>query len=63
MARIVKGPKPKRVKCDECSATIEYLPEEVEERHGTDMGGGPDGFKRVKCPRKGCKGHGYIDRW
>lgn len=38
MARIVKPPKPKRVKCDECGATIEYLPEEVEERTYTCMG-------------------------
>ena len=48
MAKIVKPPKPLRVKCDECRATIEYLPEEVEEHHGTDYGGGPDGYKRIK---------------
>lgn len=63
MAKIVKPPKPKRVKCDECKATIEYLPEEVEVYSGTDMGGGPDGWRRVKCPREGCPGHGYIEQW
>lgn len=63
MARIVEGPKPKHVACDSCGATIEYLPEDVVEHHGTDYGGGPDGFKRVKCPRERCPGHGYIDRW
>lgn len=63
MAKIVEGPKPKRVKCEECRATIEYLPEEIEERHGTDYGGGPDGWKRVKCPRKKCSGYGYVERW
>lgn len=63
MARIVEGPKPKRVECDECSAVIEYLPEEVQEHHGRDYSGGADGWKRVKCPRPGCPGFGYIDRW
>jgi len=56
-------PKGKRVACDSCKAVIEYLPEEVESQHGRDIGGGPDGYKRVKCPRKGCPGHGYIERW
>ncbi len=63
MSKIVKPAKPKRIECKDCGATIEYLPEEVEERNGTDYGGGPDGYKRVKCPRAGCKGHGYIERW
>lgn len=63
MAKIVEDPKPRRVKCDECRATIEYMPEEVQERHGRDISGGPDGWKRVKCPRTGCPGHGYIERW
>ena len=63
MAKIVKPPKPKRVTCKECKAVMEYLPEEVEERHGTDYGGGPDGWERVKCPRPGCPGYGYIRRW
>jgi hypothetical protein len=63
MARIVSPPKPKRVKCKACEATIEYLPEEVEKRNGIDYGGGPDGWERVKCPRPGCPGHGYIKRW
>lgn len=63
MPKIVEPPKPNRVVCDACRATVEYLPEEVEEYHGTDMGGGPDGFKRVKCPRQACPGYGYIKRW
>ena len=62
MPRIVSPPEPKHVKCGDCRATIEYMPEEVEERHGTDYGGGPDGWKRIKCPRPGCPGHGYIER-
>lgn len=63
MARIVEPPTGKRVKCADCGATIEYLPEEVEEYSGTDYSGGPDGWKRVKCPRPGCPGHGYVERW
>jgi hypothetical protein len=47
VAKIVKPPKPRRIECDECQATIEYLPEEVKERHGTDYGGGPDGARWV----------------
>lgn len=60
MARIVEPPKGRRVECRSCKATIEYLPEEVECLNSTDIGGGPDGWERVKCPRSGCPGHGYI---
>jgi ribosomal protein L7/L12 len=62
--RLNSGPMPRFVRCDKCNAEIEYLPEDVEERHGTDYSGGPDGYKRVKCPRPGCdKGYGYVERW
>lgn len=64
MPKIVKPPKPKRVECEACGATLEYLPEEVEEYHGKDISGGADGYERVKCPREGCiKGYGYIRSW
>lgn len=63
MATIVEPAKPKRVACDACRAVIAYMPEEVEVHHGTDMGGGPDGFRRVKCPRNGCPGYGTIEVW
>ena len=63
MAKIVEPSTGKRVKYRDCGATIEYLPEEVERRDGTDYGGGPDGWERVKCPRPGCPGHGYIRSW
>lgn len=62
MAKIVKGPKPKRVKCQECKATIEYLPEEVKTRSYTCMGE-PSGDTYVKCPRPGCPGDGIIESW
>lgn len=63
MARIVEPPEGKRVKCHGCGAIIEYMPEEVEKYSGRDISGGPDGWERVKCPRPGCPGHGYVSRW
>jgi hypothetical protein len=63
MAFILTPAVPLKVHCDACSAVIGYMPEEVEERNGTDYGGGPSGWKRVKCPREKCPGHGYIERW
>lgn len=61
--RIIEGPKMASVTCDECRSIFKYLPEEVEEHNGTDYSGGSDGYKRVKCPRPGCPGHGYIETW
>lgn len=63
MARIVEPPKGKRVTCHDCAAVIEYMPEEVEKHNGTDYSGGSDGYERVKCPRPGCPGYGYIRTW
>lgn len=63
MAKIVKPPEGKHVKCYACKATIEYLPEDVETHNGTDISGGPDGYERVKCPRLRCPGYGYISSW
>jgi len=63
MAEIVEGPKKERVTCDACKAVIAYLPEEVQRRDGRDYTGGADGWERVKCPRPGCPGHGYVSRW
>jgi hypothetical protein len=66
VSRVVGKPrkeKARQVRCENCDSLIEYAPEEIQERNGTDYSGGPDGWKRVKCPAAGCKGHGYIDRW
>lgn len=52
-----------KVHCEACSAVIGYMPEEVEEHNGRDYSGGPDGYKRVKCPREKCPGYGYVERW
>ena len=64
MARIVIEPKPKRIKCNECAAVIEYLPEDVVEKHGS-MFDYDWTTIYVPCPRetgKGtlCKGRGII---
>jgi RNase P subunit RPR2 len=58
MARVVvEVPKKmKRVVCrDGCRATIEYVPNDVKRRDGTDYGGGPDGEEWVVCPSCGKK--------
>jgi hypothetical protein len=62
VAKIVEPAKPKRVTCKECSAVIEYLPEEVETHSGTYMCE-PSGESFVKCPREGCPGRGVISSW
>lgn len=61
MPKLVSDPKPKRVDCDACEATIEYLPEEVEHLPGGSvMGDWEPGTDRVKCPRAGCPGFGIV---
>lgn len=45
----------KQVICRNCGATLEYTPNEVQSRHGTDYGGGPDGEEWVNCPNCGHK--------
>lgn len=62
MAKIKDAPE-LTVKCSECKATIIYEPHEVDKYSGRDISGGPDGYERVKCPRRGCEGHGYIKSW
>ena len=40
---------------DGCGAKIEYVPNDVKRRDGTDIGGGPDGAEWVDCPDCGKK--------
>lgn len=66
MAKIVVEPKPKRVKCDTCGATIEYLPEDIVVRSGS-MFDYDWTTESVPCPRvtgkgKRCKGEGILRR-
>ena len=51
----------KQIVCRNCGVTLEYLPFEVKEYHGTDIGGGPDGQKWVDCPNCGKKA--VTDSW
>lgn len=51
----------KRVVCKLCGATLEYVPLDVKERHGTDIGGGPDGCKWIDCPQ--CKREVILESW
>jgi hypothetical protein len=64
MAKIVNPPEPKRVKCNACGATIEYLPEEVVVRVWSDYDGCGNREEYIKCPRVGeampCPGKGVI---
>lgn len=57
MVRIVcDEPDPavvKKISCRGCGARLEYVPNDVRSRHGTDYGGGPDGAEWVDCPRCG----------
>lgn len=57
MARVIKiepsSEVAKQIVCRGCGATIEYVPNEVQSRSGTDYGGGPDGVEWVNCPNCG----------
>lgn len=63
--KVVKvEPDPKIVKqivCRHCGATLEYVPNDVKSRHGTDYGGGPDGCEWVDCPN--CNKKAIIRSW
>lgn len=65
MVRIVKTePDPsvvKQVVCKNCGATLEYTPQDVRERHGKDIGGGPDGDKSIICPN--CNDKVVLESW
>lgn len=55
MARVVEEipVQYKRVLCQNCGRTIEYVQAEVKSYHGTDYGGGPDGREWIVCPHCG----------
>ena len=63
MARVLKeGHLPeKEASCELCGAPVGYRPNEVQERNGTDYGGGPDGARWIVCP--GCGGQIVLKRW
>lgn len=51
----------KQIICRSCGVTLEYAPIDIKERHGTDIGGGPDGAQYINCPK--CQHEVIIKRW
>jgi hypothetical protein len=51
----------KRKVCPHCGATLEYVANDVQERHGTDYGGGPDGAKWIDCAN--CNKQIILESW
>jgi ribosomal protein S27AE len=51
----------KHARCEHCGKLIAYVNNDVQERHGTDYGGGPDGAKWVVCP--GCGKSIILESW
>jgi len=51
----------KRKVCEHCGATLEYVPNDVLERSGKDISGGPDGCKYIVCPN--CGKTVILKRW
>jgi uncharacterized C2H2 Zn-finger protein len=47
--------KEKQVHCPHCGSLIAYVQNDVQARHGTDYGGGPDGEEFIHCPGCGKK--------
>jgi len=51
----------KRITCRGCGARLEYVPNDVQTRSGTDYGGGPDGAEYIICPD--CQSRVTIRSW
>ena len=51
----------KKVTCGNCGATLEYVPNDVKRRDGTDYSGGPDGCEWVDCPS--CNKQAVVRSW
>jgi predicted RNA-binding Zn-ribbon protein involved in translation (DUF1610 family) len=45
----------KKTSCRSCGVILKYTPNDVKARHGTDIGGGPDGEEWIDCPSCGKK--------
>ena len=44
-----------------CGATLEYVPNDVKTRNGTDYSGGPDGEEWIDCPN--CNKKVILKSW
>lgn len=51
----------KKIHCDECGATLSYLPVDIKKYEGTDYSGGPDGRWWIVCPD--CKNKVTLKSW
>ncbi len=67
MARVIElGPSPeveKKIDCPNCGAKVGYVKNDVQERNGTDMSGGPDGREWIVCPNTACGKTITIRSW
>jgi hypothetical protein len=54
MARVISEiPRvEKHALCHSCGCTVAYVKNDIQEYHGTDYSGGPDGQEWINCP--GC---------
>ena len=51
----------KEIICRSCGVILEYTPNDVQEYHGKDYSGGPDGQEWIDCPN--CNKKVIIRSW
>ena len=51
----------KRIVCRNCGVKLEYTPNDVKTRNGTDYTGGADGDNYIDCPK--CGKRAVINSW
>jgi DNA-directed RNA polymerase subunit RPC12/RpoP len=63
MPRVIKEAPivEKKVVCPHCGCTIGYVENDIQESHGTDISGGPDGEEYIRCP--GCSKKITLRSW
>lgn len=50
-----------RTTCNHCRSRLSYTFQDILTRHGTDIGGGPDGCEYIICPE--CKNEVILKSW
>lgn len=53
----------RRVVCRWCGVTLEYLPIDINYRHGTDYSGGADGDESIQCANPACRKKIILRSW